>query len=204
MRQRHSILCIINDCRITRKKNKEFFILAFVCAFAGFLLSLKGLRAFADEKCPVSLVAAIAAGEYPFIKIFLPAFFLPTLLCCSIILFSINYYSNFLYYLELIIANKVIFRNTLACLLCQTLYGALNLIGFVLPLLIFDLFVITLFWARVYEIVPYPCKKKILYYIPYRCYWKSIKKDFYNTLVLICSFNAVVCFISSLIFYFLI
>ena len=203
MKKRQSLLCRLSDIRLLWTKYKVYFIAAGVCIVIGLMLSLKGIKQYANEKNTLSLVAYIAAGDYPFMKVFLLTILLPCLLCLSIFLLSCNYYSIFLYYLELIILNKLIFCKTLASFIFNFFYGLLSAVFFVLPILLFDIFLLTLFWADIYEIIPYPCPKKIFHIVPYRCYISHAKHKCIRTILTILIFNALTALICSLLFWIL-
>ncbi len=191
----------INDLRIILKKNKLYFIIAAVCIFIGIVAAIKGLSDYIDKKETLSFIGCICAGEYPFGRVFFATIALPILFCVSIILFSFNYYSIFFYYLELIIASYVIFRNSLAAFCMGIFFALCSIIFFIVPLFLFNVILITAFWAEVYSSIGYPCRKKILYIIPYRCHWNKTKKAFYRTATIILIVNLAYTFIVSLLFY---
>ncbi len=191
----------INDLRITIKKNKLYFLIAAASVAVGIAAAIKGLSDYIEKKEVLSFIGYIAAGEYPFGKVFFSSFILPLLLCFSIILTSVNYYSIFLYYLELFIASYAIFRNTLAALYAGVLFGLCSLTLFVVPLFLFNVLLITAFWTEVYCAVGYPCRKKILYMIPYGCHWEKTKRSLFKTITIVLVGNTVFTTFASLIFY---
>lgn len=191
----------INDFRITLKKNKLYFIIAAVCIAIGIAAAIKDLPDYINAKEPLSFIGYIVTGEYPFGKIFLAVIVLPFLLCASIILFSFNYYSIFSYYLELIIASYVVFRNSLAVFKVETFFGLCSLFFYVLPLFVFNAVLITAFWTEIYSSIGYPCRKKILYVIPYRCHWDKTKKTFLRTMTIVLIGNVAFTAVTSLVFH---
>ncbi len=189
MKKKQRILCKSSDIKIEIKQNKVFFLVGIGCIILGILLALKGIKSYSEENEVYSLVEKIMAGEYPLWSIFLFVILIPTLMSFSIILLSVNYYSIFLYYLELIIVNKLIFRNNIAGILHNFIPGLLSTVFISLPIIAIDFVLLMCFWCKVFNLIAYPCKRRILYIIPYRCYWNTQKNYFFQSLLSILFFN---------------
>ena len=194
------LLCRISDIRLAWRKNRVFFLIAIGCVAFGILLSFRGLKTLSEEKEVVSLAEHISAGEFPFFKIFFYFLLTPSLVCLSIVLFSINYYSNLIYFLELTILFNAVFRNTLAMIYRSILKGLLTFVLVEFPIILYDFFIITYFWTQVFAVVPYPCRKKILHITPYRCILPSVKPVLCKTLCSYALFNVLIVTVFSILF----
>ena len=200
MKKCKEIFYHLNDLRVEYRKNKIFFIIAGVCLLIGLAAAIRFCCAQTEKKEVLSLAEYIAAGEYPFGKIIFYAIVLPILLCASTILLSFNYYSIFTFYLELIIASYVVFKNTLFAVSRSFLHGICTLMLFILPIMLFDTFLITIFWIEVYSAVDYPCGRRVFYILPYRCHIESTKKKFLRCVAALVCFNIFFTAIISLLF----
>ncbi len=200
MKKCDKLLCGITELKLSWKKNKVYFIVALTTFLIGLLLAVKGIKTFCEEKKVLSLAEYISAGEYPYMSVIIWTTIIPSLICLSILLLSVNYYSIFAYYLELIIINKVILRNNIASIAHSVIPGALSFTLFSLPLLVIDTMLLTLFWIGVSEIIAYPCRKEIIYIVPYRCHWERTKPLFVKTLISMLSFNLIYTVLISCVF----
>ena len=200
MKKHEGIFYRINDLRLLYRKNKLFFIVAGVCLLIGLALAIRFCCLQTEKKEALSLAGYITAGEYPFGKIFVFIILLPILLCASILLLSFNYYSIFAFYLELIIASYIVFKNNLLPVFCSFLPGICTLCLFIMPIMLVNAFFITILWTEVYSVVDFPCGKRIFYILPYRCHIKITKKSFFRCVASILCFNAVFTALISLLF----
>ncbi len=147
MKKCEGIFYRINDLRLLYRKNKLFFIVASICLLIGLALAIRFCCLQTEKKEALSLAGYIAAGEYPFGKIFVFIILLPILLCASILLLSFNYYSIFAFYLELIIASYIVFKNNLFPISCSFLPGICTFCLFIMPIMLVNAFFITILWT---------------------------------------------------------
>ena len=190
----------LSDIKLLYKKNRIFFIVAAVCLLVGFAAAIRFCCVQTEKKEVLSLAEYIAKGEYPFGKVFLYAILLPTVLCGSVLLLSINYYSIFAFYLELIIASYIVFKNSLLAITCSFLPGIITFLLYIVPIVLSDAFLITFLWIEVYCAVGYPCKNKIFYVLPYRCHIQTTKKILCRHTITVICVNVVYTAIISLLF----
>ena len=200
MKRCGKLYCRLSDLKILYRKNRIFFIVAAVCLLIGFAAAIRFCCVQTEKKEVLSLAQYIAKGEYPFGKVFLYAIILPTVLCGSILLFSINHYSIFTFYLELIIASYIVFRNTMLSITCLFLPGIITFTLFIVPIVLLDAFLITSLWIEVYFIIGYPCKNKILHVLPYRCHIHTTKNILCRYALTVICLNLVYTALVSLLF----
>ncbi len=165
-----------NELLCSYRKNKQFFFLAFVCMGIGLLFSLKGIKESVEEGSFLSLAAAIETENFSVFTLIVSVLLIPLLFSAIIYLLSCNRYLLFLSYIGIIVLSEKFFRYTICCILADLWKGLISTFLYALPVFLWIMVCCVFFLCKLWESIAYPCPQKFLYIVPYRCYFRSLKK----------------------------
>lgn len=185
--------------------NKWIAITALVCTVIGIILALSKAESLVAKYSDGNCIMQITAKTFNVFSFYLKSLLFVTCIAIVGFLLTINFYCFLLNFVFIIFYVKYFLGYMLVSCILDGFTGYLLLFLVWLPLMLFNLLLLTILLIRFYELINYSCSyRKGWRIIPYKSYWRGTKNILSRHLIIVnvvtFTYLSIIIIILSLIF----